>query len=127
MKNSEIIEILKLLISAIETGQSGDLPAIKRRIKIATGKGAIKSEKRPAAKIDRNRISSIYQNLSGAMTREDGRRLLESEALSRNELLAISKLGKVYVTRADGVERIEEKLVEAIIGSRLSSQAIRGT
>ncbi len=36
------------------------------------------------------------------------------------------KLRNVHVSKADDLARIKEKLVEVIIGARLSSRAIRG-
>ena len=89
----------------------------------ATEKSATKNKH---SKIDPIQLEQILGQLNELATREEGTKLLERFELSRKELERMAKLRKVHVTKDDNVERIKEKLIETIIGSRLSSRAIRG-
>ena len=87
--------------------------------------GAAKLRRNVAQKLDRKKISEIHEFLLSASSREVGMTKLQEALLSRTELVALAKFGSVHVTKSDGIEVIEEKLVESLIGSRLSSAAIR--
>jgi len=69
---------------------------------------------------------AILTQLRNASTRTDGQKILDREAKSRRHLTQIARTADVYVTKADPVGLIQEKIVEAVIGSRLNSLAIRG-
>lgn len=71
--------------------------------------------------------SAILDALEKTSTREQGELMLADLQLSRKELTQIAKLGDVHVVKEDTVSVIVEKLVEAIIGARLRSAAVRGT
>jgi hypothetical protein len=129
MNQSEIADILEALAKAIRSADSSQLTAIRRRIaglRSATKAPSSKGRGGTAPKIDRKRVTSTHKRLVAARSREEGLNLLQTESLSRVELVALAREGNVHVTKEDGVNRIEEKLVEALIGSRLSSEAIRG-
>lgn len=129
MTNSEIVVILRALIDAIESADQDALSKIGQRIssmKSVRPRAKSGKQSKVAVKIDPAKIAAIYEQLNTAESRDQGGRLLETEELTRSELVALAKLAKVYVAKADSVERVEEKLVEAIIGTRLSSAAIRG-
>jgi hypothetical protein len=69
----------------------------------------------------------IMNRLQTAPDREAGSLLLRELSLSKRDLLDLARNRSVHITKEDSLRRIEEKLVEAIIGSKLNSQAIRGT
>jgi hypothetical protein len=69
----------------------------------------------------------IMDRLQQAPDREAGASLLRELSLSKRDLLDLARNRSVHIMKEDSLRRIEEKLVEAIIGSKLNSQAIRGT
>jgi membrane-bound lytic murein transglycosylase B len=68
----------------------------------------------------------VARLLQEAKTREEGAEILKSLRLSRGTLAAIARARSIHLAKEDKLSRIEEKLIEGFIGSRLSSQAIRG-
>jgi len=68
----------------------------------------------------------VVKKLLEAPTRDDGAKILELEARNRRQLSEIARAADVYVTKEDPVGLIQEKIVEALIGARLNSLAIRG-
>jgi hypothetical protein len=59
-------------------------------------------------------------------SREEGSRLLTNAQLTRDELEELARLMDLPVLREDDAQRLKDKIVEASIGARLNSQAIRG-
>lgn len=71
-------------------------------------------------------LTNVVARLLAANSREEGHGILEELELTRRELSQIGREADVHIVREDNVEMIEQKIVEALIGSRLSSSAIRG-
>jgi hypothetical protein len=69
----------------------------------------------------------IMRRLAEAPNREAGASLLRELNLSKRELLDVARHRSVHIMKDDSLRRIEEKLVEAFIGSKLNSLAIRGS
>jgi hypothetical protein len=92
--------------------------------------GEDKQKKQPVqnkhAKVDPVVLDDLLAQLTGMSTRVAGIELLDKADLSRKQLEALARLRSVHVTKDDNVAKIKEKLIEAIIGARLSSRAIRG-
>ncbi|WHA41921.1 hypothetical protein [Agrobacterium larrymoorei] len=72
-------------------------------------------------------LRNILSELQNANARDVGTRVLKNHKLIKADLIALAKLADVHIMKNDTVSRLEEKLVETLIGSRLNSQAIRGT
>lgn len=72
-------------------------------------------------------ISDLAQKLHDAESREVAKNLLASidHPKRREFLIHLAEACKVRVTSKDNIARIEEKLVENVVGSRLRSEAIR--
>jgi hypothetical protein len=86
-----------------------------------------RSTKNRHAKVDLIALEELLVQLSEMSKRTAGSRLLDESNLSRKQLEALARLRNVHVTKDDNVAKIKEKLIEAIIGARLSSRAIRGS
>jgi hypothetical protein len=71
-------------------------------------------------------LTKIFDELRDQNSRMAGFRILDSHELVRDDLARLAKLRNVHVTKDDSVSLIKEKLVEAAIGSRLGSKAVRG-
>ncbi len=72
-------------------------------------------------------ITEIGQKLSTAESRESAASLLASinQPRRRDFLLLLAKSCGVRVESKDSIARIEQKLIENVVGSRLDSEAIR--
>lgn len=76
--------------------------------------------------IEKTKVDEILLKLSKANDRGEGLEVLEGEKLSRSNLELLASECNVHITKQDKVSRIEQKLVESLVGARLSSRAIRG-
>jgi hypothetical protein len=117
-----IAQLLRQVADIIESMDAGEFQHF-----LASGKPVRTAKASASKKIDERRIEEIVSRLQIARTREEGTSLLERQNLSRRELVAVANAQSVHVTTNDNIFRIIEKLVEAIIGSRLNSLAIRGS
>ena len=72
-------------------------------------------------------ISEIAQKLNTAESRESAASLLASinEPRRKDFLLLLAKSCGVRVESKDNIARIEQKLIETVVGSKLDSEAIR--
>jgi hypothetical protein len=118
-------DVIESMDDAELEGFLGNVQPISRTSKIGGSRRAPRNE--PRAKMDPHRTSDVVNRLQEARTRDEGASILDQLNLTRRELVAVAHARSVHVTKDDNISRIEEKLVEAIIGSRLNSQAIRGT
>lgn len=71
-------------------------------------------------------LKQLKEELYNSDDKEGGFLLLEKHSLTRNHLAALAKLLDIPVTKRDSVEHVRRKIVDATIGFRLRSQAIRG-
>lgn len=71
-------------------------------------------------------LQELERELDKSSSRENAMELLLSRSLSRQDLVALGKKRSAHITKQDQVSHIREKLVEAFVGARLSSNAIRG-
>ncbi len=79
------------------------------------------------SKVDPVQLEGILQKLIESSTRDEGSKLLDELDLTRKELEKLARIRDIHITKDDNVAKIKEKLVEVVIGSRLSSRAIRGS
>jgi hypothetical protein len=59
-------------------------------------------------------------------SRDEGLDMLEGAKLNKRDLERLARLMDLPVLREDDAEKLRQKIVEASIGSRLNSRAIRG-
>jgi hypothetical protein len=60
-----------------------------------------------------------------AQTREEGGHILEAASMTRAELEKVARHLNLPILTQDKIERLREKILEATVGSRLNSAAIR--
>jgi hypothetical protein len=82
---------------------------------------AISQQKRGALDYAR-----LRDDLRAVESTEAGFTILREAELTRSELERLSRSLDLPVTKQDSAGHLEEKVVEALIGSRLNSRAIRG-
>ncbi len=131
MYGAKLAQLLRAMASSIEKldeHQLDEFIANLRRQRFADKPSATEKTvaKKKHAKVDPAELDRIIAQLNELRTRDEGARLLDRLDLSRKELERLAKLRDIHVSKDDNVSKIKEKLVEVIIGSRLSSQAIRG-
>lgn len=74
---------------------------------------------------------SVYEKLGNKIklckTREEAFDIMKNEPLikTKNNLLKLSEIMQIYANKKDKRERIEEKIVESLVGSKIRSDAIR--
>jgi hypothetical protein len=126
MKSADIALLLERLAQALRRGDELKLRRALEALASRDQSAKPVAKRGPAEKIDRKYIKEIETELVNAATRERGMEILLEAELTRVELVELAKSLSVHVTKSDNVGHIEEKLVEGVIGSRLSSAAIRG-
>lgn len=80
-------------------------------------------EKRDAQKFN---YSKLRDELREVESTEMGFNIISEAQLSRSELEQTARSLDLPVMKQDSTRRLEEKIVEALIGSRLNSRAVRG-
>jgi hypothetical protein len=128
----QFAQILRRLAKLVERMDFDEMQQL-----LQTLEGTASSEKSREASLQaRQKVSGpqlhlekdeILNRLQTSPDREAGSQLLRELRLSKRDLLDLARDRSVHITKEDSLRRIEEKLVEAIIGSKLNSQAIRGT
>lgn len=71
-------------------------------------------------------LPKLAETLQGLRSRDEGISLLTSISMTRKELEGLGRLLGTPILRTDNMDRLLEKIIEASIGSRLTSEAIRG-
>lgn len=71
-------------------------------------------------------LPELANRLQSLSSRDEGRALLSEASLTRRELERLGRLLETPILKTDNMERLTERIIEASIGSRLSSAAIRG-
>lgn len=72
-------------------------------------------------------LRTLENRLRSADSINDGFAILREANLIRANLEKLVRDLDIPVSKQDSIERLEEKIVEAFIGSRLNSKAVRGT
>jgi hypothetical protein len=97
-----------------------------RDVTIRAGARPARRGKRADEEIQVN-VEQVRNALGGMDTREAGIRYLEDMHLSRDALRDLVAALDLPATHSDNMERLRNRVVEALIGYRLRSNAIRGT
>ncbi|MCR5874756.1 hypothetical protein LRS10_11615 [Phenylobacterium sp. J426] len=129
MDGPTFAKLLRALARAVENASPEDVEALingmSKRPKPVRGRD-IAPRRGPTEKIDRIWVEKTLQELGSAASREDALRQMEKLNLSRRELAALAKYRNVHIVKEDNIGTLEQKLVEALVGARLNSLAIRG-
>lgn len=131
MRGASLAKFLRNLASAVEGLNDNELGLflsnLERKDFASREASPLRDDvKRRHAKVDPLALEKALRELAELSTRSEGAELLDRMELSRKELEWMAKRRNVHVIKDDTVSKIKEKLVEMVIGSRLSSRAIRG-
>jgi hypothetical protein len=119
-----VLGIVGAFLQSLSPEQVEDLVAGRSRISLV-GREAGRAPKirEKYSGVDYRRIR---EDLSNASSREVGEEYLEAQKLSRANLQAFARTLDIPVRKGDDMKAIREGIIEAIIGYRLRSGAIRG-
>lgn len=128
MHGKQLARVFRALARAVEDLEEGQIETfISGLLQFAPDS---LPQKQPArarhSKVDRFALDEVLHKLSEFSTREEGHRFIVEMDFRRKELEMLAKLRSIHLAKEDTVDKIREKLVEAVIGARLNSQAIRG-
>lgn len=129
MSNAKILaRLLRHLAREVESLSDEELAALAEMklpllgtIETGLAKGAQPEVPESALEVD-----AVVSRLKSLTTRADGEQFITRELRNRNDLLRVARALDIPVTKRHTVAQIEEKIVEATIGFRTRSAAIRG-
>jgi hypothetical protein len=81
----------------------------------------------PVAEFSDVALNQLTARLHSLESREEGVACLESAQLRRVDLERLARALDLPVRKTDKIERMRDMIVDATIGSRLNSKAIRGS
>lgn len=123
MAAPEIVNLLRAIADVIEKSDPEQVRAIADAL--SAGVKQARSIREPT-KPTHPDLSNVAKRLIAANSRQDGHAILTEYKLTRNELSQLGREHSVHIVKGDNISDIEAKIVEALVGSRLSSKAIRG-
>lgn len=122
-KTTEVLRRISNFLRSLTDEQIEDLITGKVRLTLTASPGSGRSSKRVGGqKLD---LANIREELANKQTREEGFDLLNELALSRSSLQEIAVAMDLPTPKTDTVERLKDRIVDAAIGYRLRSNAIR--
>jgi hypothetical protein len=127
----QVARLLRALAALVESSGSDEVASLleaqtslsKGKRRHASGENSLPLDSAHQLPPD---LPKLAETLQGLRSRDDGLSLLASAALTRKELEALGRLLGTPILTTDNRERLTEKIIEASIGSRLTSEAIRG-
>ncbi|SRR6266851_6616361 len=120
-RTAEVLRRVSNFLRTLSDDQIEDLIAGRVNLTLAPEPG----RRRQRSKVDTPDVSMIQAELQSRMSREEGMEYLESLSLTRPSLQAIAAAMDLPTPRGDSVARLKERILEATIGYRLRSEAIR--
>jgi hypothetical protein len=128
MSTREIASLLRAIADVIERNSLTEIEALTTALTQRSGNQRTKKPSdlgKPKYRALPD-LSALASRILDAQDREEAKEILEREALTRKELTQLGQAHNVHIVKEDKVELIEAKIVEALVGSRLNSKAIRG-
>lgn len=128
-ERSKWATLLRLLADCIENARPADLEELlagNGRLQIRTDK---RQEPLYSSSSDASPVvewSSIANQLRTLPSREEGKKLLSEVASSKAQLERLARAMDLPIAKYESVEQLRDKIIEASIGARLVSRAIRG-
>jgi hypothetical protein len=124
-QSGKALEKVGIFLQSLSPEQIEDLAVGRCRIALVKRQASREvraSPSKPSVDFDQLRV-----NLTGVESREAGQEYLDEQNLSRADLQALARVLDIPVRKGDNMYAIKESIVEATIGYRLRSDAIRGS
>lgn len=122
-KTAEVLRRISNFLRTLTDDQIDDL--ITGKIKLTLTVNPERRARSPKSSRAKPDVTRIRQELMGMQTREEGTALLDSLSLTRYSLQEIAVAMDLPAPKTDTVDRLKDRIVEATIGYRLRSNAIR--
>jgi hypothetical protein len=131
LDKTKLAKLLRALAQIVESSTDDELDSFARSSMsalVAAGESPKKTKKQRVepttlGPVD---ISEIVESIRCLSSREAGVSLLEHRELNKRSLEQLARHLDVPVLREDNSKRLIQKIVEATVGPRLNSEAIRG-
>jgi hypothetical protein len=123
-----LVELLRRLseaVSSIPDSEFRDLALGNSRIMLSQ-RARKHGRTKPIAGMSVDEIKKVVSHLQSLSSREDGLALLDERCKTKTNLMKFARVLDLPVDHEDTVEKLRDKIVEATIGFRLRSEAIRG-
>jgi hypothetical protein len=119
----DILQQLATFLRSLTPEEAEDLAQGRTRLTLAS-----RPPKRAASReLPSEQVPEVIRELSRLSTREEGAAYLREVVPTRTNLAQVAVAMDIPVPKADTVSKLRERIVEAAIGYRLRSDAIRGT
>ena len=122
---TRLLGIVGGFISELSEKDVDDLLNRRSELVVASRKGTRKTGTAPKRLTDQEAKGILY-HLNQAPTREDGIEILNKDCKTRSCLVALARAADLPVQKRDTVTILRDRIIEATIGYRLRSRAIRG-
>lgn len=125
-----LIAILRQIVEGVQRLSDQDIEAVmdgRARLSISVEMAATSRPRRAKGTAESKVEPSVIREALASMTsREQGAQYLLTAAPTKTALQRVARCLDLPVQRGETVDRLREKIIEATIGYRLRSQAIRG-
>ncbi|WP_141687803.1 hypothetical protein [Stappia indica] len=125
MAAREIAQLLRSIADLIENDDP-EQANLLRQVFESSSKNYRQSKSSRVKYSPRLDFSEISSRLARANSRQEGREILKEMKLTKVDLSRLGREFNIHITKSDGSEVVEDKIIEALIGGRLNSKAIRG-
>jgi len=129
-EKSRLIAILfRKLANELEALSDSDLEALAHgKQNILSTRDPVRSQKQESKEVAPGHvdIQIVRRQLEELSSREEGEKFLSTQVKHRADLVRLAKAIDIPVTKRHTVAQITEKIVEATIGFKTRSAAIRG-
>ena len=128
IENNRIAVVLKLLLEIVESATPEELEEL-RSVKLEALLAPVRQQRvgRPDPSLKNRTVE--FERLKNALgdtkTRDEALSMLSREVLTKKELEVLARSLDLPVLREDNIDRLTRKIIEATVGSRLNSEAIR--
>lgn len=121
------IEILKQVAALLRRLTPEEIESlISGQAKLVCEPSVKRGQTKKAPALEVPDVEEIRATLSGMDSREIGYSYLEELGLNREKLRHLASALDLPMPRSDTVEKVKDRIIEATIGYRLRSEAIRG-
>lgn len=121
---TQLLNIIGKFISKLSKQEVNDLIQERSQLVLASKKKTRKST--PKQQLTDQETKEILNRLNEAATREEGRQILEKDCKFKSDLEILARSADLPVQKRDTVSILRDRIIEATIGYRLRSRAIRG-
>ena len=122
----DIATALRRIADAIEFVDDKDVDRILQSLISEKNNTSPKNKKSFKSNYDTYDYDQLIINIEQANSREEGLAILLGAGITKAELKKLARQINISVLSSDTVVKLQEKIIEYLVGSRLASDAVRG-